>query len=255
MGTTPRTRSLPRITAALAASALFFAACGDDDEAADLNAEQPVDEAVEEDLENGLSDEVADESMTEDEMAEDEAMGEGAMMMETQLDSLNESGVTGTTSVEINDDGTVTVTLETEGFVGGNPHAQHLHIGGNNECPTMEDAGEDGILTTAEGVPSYGEVMVSLTTEGDVGADSALAVERFPVADDSGMVTYERTFELPSGVTTDDLGDAVVVQHGLASMGGDETAYDGDMQSSLDPSLPLEATIPVACGPLSMQQG
>lgn len=250
MATTGTTRSVPRLTAALAASALLFAACGDDDDAADVNAEQPVDEAVEEDLENGLSDEVADEGTTED-----GAMGEGATMMETQLDSLNDSGVTGTAMVEVNDDGTVTVTIESDGFVGGNPHAQHLHIGGSNECPDMSAAGEDGILTTAEGIPAYGEVMVSLTTEGDVGADSALAVERFPVADDSGTVTYERTFELPADVTTDDLGDAVVVQHGLASMGGDEAAYDGDMQSSLDPDLPLEATIPVACGPLAMQQG
>ena len=250
MKTPRKIRSLARTTAAVAASALFFAACGGDEEA-DVGAiEEPV---AEDELIDEGDDLVEEDGLVEDDvMAEDDGLVEEAMMMETPLDSLNDSGVTGTAMVETNDDGTVTVTIETDGFVGGNPHAQHFHIGGNNECPDMSAAGEDGILTTAEGIPAYGEVMVSLTTEGDVGAGSALAVERFPVADDSGMVTYERTFELPSGVTAADLGDAVIVQHGFASMGGDEAVYDGDMQSSLDPSLPLEATIPVACGPLNM---
>lgn len=215
-----RTRSLSRAAAALAASALLVAACGDDDAAEDA---------------------------TEDQAGTAEAMGP----MEVQLDTLNDSGITGSATVEMNDDGTVTVSLESSGFAGANPHAQHLHIGGEGQCPDMSAAGDDDILTTAEGIPAYGEVKVALTTEGDVSAESALAVERFPTADDSGMVTYERTFELPSGVTADDVSKAVVVQHGFAGMGGDPAAYDGDTKSSLDESLPLEATIPVACGPLS----
>ena len=222
---TRRTRSLTRTAAALAASALLVAACGDDD-----------------DVDSGAVDDAADE------VGETE-QGMGAM--EVQLDTLNDSGITGSATVEVNDDGTVTVSLDSNGFTGTNPHAQHLHIGGEGQCPDMGAAGDDGILDTAEGIPAYGEVKVALTTEGDVSAESALAVERFPAADDGGAVTYERTFELPSGVTADDVSNAVVVQHGFAGMGGDPAAYDGDMKSALDETLPLEATIPVACGALS----
>lgn len=44
-----------------------------------------------------------------------------------------------------------------------------------------------------EGQPPYGEIGTSLTTEGDTGADSGLAVERFPGGPSN---EYERTFEL-----------------------------------------------------------
>ncbi|MFP5320605.1 MAG: hypothetical protein ACLGIC_02030 [Acidimicrobiia bacterium] len=237
----------------LAGLSLFVAACGDDDAAEDVDATV---EETETEMETATEMETESEEMTEDQMTESESESEMGMgVMQAQLEPLNDSGISGTVDVQVNDDGTVDVAIQTSGFTGMNPHAQHLHIGGENQCPDMSAAGEDGILTTAEGIPSYGEVQVSLTTEGDVGADSALAVERFPTPNEAGTITYERLgMELPSGVTAEDLSNAVVVQHGLASMGGDPAAYDGDMQSSLDPSLPLEATIPVACAPLGGQQ-
>lgn len=97
----------------------------------------------------------------------------------------------------------------------GLPHAQHLHIGGRNVCPDMSAAGEDGVLSTVEGQPAYAAIQVSLTTGGDFGPDSALAVERMPVASASGEVSYERTLDLTqiSGAIT--LDDVVVVQHGI----------------------------------------
>ncbi len=67
----------------------------------------------------------------------------------------------------------------------------HLHIGGDGECPGQDVAGDDGLISTAEGQPAYGPVMVSLTTEGAVDKASALAVERFPVASADGAVAYE----------------------------------------------------------------
>jgi hypothetical protein len=244
-----RPTPVTRLLGVLAGVSLFVAACGDDD--SDVTPDAGVDEdqvEVEEDLgedEAGLGEEEEMEQESQGVMED--------VAFQTELDSLNGSDVSGTATIEATSDGMVTVSLETTGFVGGNPHAAHLHIGGNNECPGEDVAGEDGLISTAEGIPAYGEVQVSLTTEGDVGADSALAVERFPVAAEDGSVTYERTFELPSGVTAEDLSNAVVVQHGFASLGGDEMAFDGEAQSSLDPSLPLEATIPVACGPLEEQ--
>lgn len=217
-----------RLLALLAAVTMIAAGCnGGDAEDTDVD-EGPVD---------------AEESPG------DEGAG-AATAYQANLESLNDSGVSGTATVETSPDGMVTVNIETTGFVGGNPHAQHFHIGGTNECPGEDAAGDDDLITTAEGIPAYGEVKVALTTDGAVDAASALAVERFPVADEDGSLTYNRSFELPSGVAMEDLSQAVIVQHGFASLGGDETAYDGEMESSLDPSLPLEATIPVACGPL-----
>lgn len=174
--------------------------------------------------------------------------GEASRMLNADLSALNDSGASGTATVEINGN-QITVTVETDG-VSNQPHAQHIHIGGKNECPDESLSGDDDLITTAEGAPAYGGVQVSLTTDGDVSAESALAVPRFPVAEDNSY-EYERTFELPSGVTESDIENGVIVVHGISELFGDENAYDGDEKSSLDPSLPLEATIPSACGALS----
>lgn len=166
------------------------------------------------------------------------------------LQALNDSGATGTATITVDGD-QVTVEIEASGLTPGAPHAQHLHIGGDNTCPGADaDTDDDGLVTTPEGQPFYGDVAVSLTLDGDVSPDSVLAVDRFPVADDSGAVSYSRTFSLPDGVSTDMLGDAVVVQHGVDL--NDSGTYDGDEPSPLNPDLPLEATIPANCGALSV---
>lgn len=164
------------------------------------------------------------------------------------LGQLNGSGASGTANVSL-DGNQLTVQIEATGLAPGAPHAQHLHLGGQNICPDdSADENGDGLIETPEGVPFYGGIAASLTTEGDVTMESGLAVDRFPVADDSGNVSYSRTFELPSGLTADNVGDAVVVLHGVDL--NDSGTYDGDQMSQLDPSLPLEATIPAACGAL-----
>lgn len=166
------------------------------------------------------------------------------------LSELNGSGVSGTADLAV--DGTsVDVTITASGLAPGQPHAQHIHgvIGETSACPTPDaDSDGDGLVSTAEGVPFYGGIQASLTTEGDTSADSGLAVDRFPVAGDDGSVTYTRTFDLPQEVA-DDLGNLHIVVHGIDL--DDSGAYDGDAVSSLDDSLPLEATIPAACGTLA----
>ncbi len=164
------------------------------------------------------------------------------------LSALNGSGANGTATVQVNGN-QVTVTIKSSGLSPNLPHAQHIHIGGQNMCPTKAaDQDGDGLINTVEGQPAYGPVQVSLTTQGDVSAESALAVDRFPVADANGMLNYSRTFELPEGVTAQDVEMGVIVQHGISKLFGDPNMYDGDPRSSLDPSLPLEATIPTTCG-------
>lgn len=157
--------------------------------------------------------------------------------------ALNESGVSGDFSVTLNGttaDFTINVAGATDAV-----HAQHIHgeVGAENVCPTPAlDEDGDGLISTVEGVPAYGLVKVSLTTEGDSTPDSALAIDRFPTG---ASYTYTRSIELPEDIAGD-LGNMNIIVHGLDIDGSGE--YDGDAVSSLDPDLPLEATIPVACG-------
>ncbi|WP_084078169.1 hypothetical protein [Demequina sp. NBRC 110057] len=173
------------------------------------------------------------------------------------LDELNGSGAESTAMVTV-DGTTVHVEISGTGFAPGAPHAQHLHGATDADftCPTEDDVEEldedgDGLLSTAEAAVMYGDVMVSLTTEGDTSGDSALAVDRFPVADDEGNLEYERTFEVSQEVA-DGLSNLHLVQHGIDL--DDSGEYDGDAVSSLDDSLPLEATIPATCGAFGASQ-
>ncbi len=180
------------------------------------------------------------------------AQAQEAQVLRADLRPLNDSGSSGTATVQVRGN-SVTVSVQSRGISPGLPHAQHIHIGGQNVCPPASAAGGSepmNLIDTAEGQPSYGEVKVSLTTEGGVGADSALAVERFPAATNGGTVNYQRTFDLPAGVSAADVRNGVIVQHGISELFGDQAAYDGDPKSSLNPELPLEATIPTNCGKL-----
>lgn len=173
-----------------------------------------------------------------------------ATVLRADLDELNDSGADGQVTVVVKNDGLM-VTLNARGVSSSLPHAQHIHIGGTNSCPTASLAGADGLISTLEGAPAYGAVQVSLTTEGDVSAASGLAVDRFPVANGAGVVTYQRRFDLPTGVTAEEVMDGVIVVHGISELFGDPAAYDGAPRSSLTNALPLEATIPTLCGKLT----
>jgi hypothetical protein len=148
----------------------------------------------------------------------------------------------------------LTVTIKSTGLSPSLAHAQHIHIGGQNICPTAAaQKNAAGHITTTAGQPFYGGIMVSLTTTGDVSASSGLAVDRMPTAAADGSVTYTRTFDLPPGVTPDMIAQGVIVQHGVDY---DKSGkYDGAAKSDLDPSLPEEATDPTDCGKLVASGG
>lgn len=178
-----------------------------------------------------------------------------------QEQGLQASGVyinqgTGSTTTSISIDGNqLTVRVEAMGVAPGLPHAQHIHgeLGTEGSCPALAevDADGDGNISTVEGVANYGTVKISLTTEGDTSPDSALAIDRFPVADDDGTYTYERTFEVDAEIA-ESLEGWVAINHGVDLDQSGE--YDGDLVSSLDDSLPLEATMPATCGVLVAAQ-
>lgn len=165
------------------------------------------------------------------------------------LDSLNDSGATGVALLSL--DGTkLTVKIESSGLTPGAPHAQHIHgdtKGTDFHCPDASaDKDGDGIVSTSEGVPMYGNINISLTTKGATDMASGLAVDRMPVADKNGDLKYSRTINVSQDVA-DHIKDLHVVQHGIDP--NNNKKYDfGAGKSDLDPKLPQEATAPTDCG-------
>lgn len=165
------------------------------------------------------------------------------------MKQLNDSGASGTALVSV-EGSKLTVKIEAEGLVPGMPHAQHIHgstDGHDFRCPDKSaDKDGDGIVSTAEGLPAYGDINISLTTKGDTSKNSGLAVDRMPVAGKDGKLSYSRTITVSQAVA-DHIKDLHVVQHGIDPNGNSK--YDfGKGKSELDPKLPQEATAPASCG-------
>ena len=170
-------------------------------------------------------------------------------MFQAQLDPLNDSGASGTANLALKGD-QLSTDITSEGLAPNLPHAQHIHglEQAISECPSLAaDLNGDGLVNTTEGQPSYGPILTSLTTEGDTSPDSALAVDRFPMANENGTLTYDRTFGVPMNVA-DRLGEFAIVQHGVDLNGNGVYDEGAAGPSDLGPSLPQEATIPATCG-------
>lgn len=169
---------------------------------------------------------------------------------------LNDSGALGTAQLTLQGR-QLTVKIESQGLVPGQPHAQHIHgstTGHEFTCPdTSADKNGDGIVSTAEGLPAYGDINISLTTKGDTSKASGLAVDRMPVADKNGNLSYARTITVSQAVA-DHISRLHVVQHGIDPNGNG--MYDfGKGKSELDPKLPQEATAPANCGTIDSHGG
>ena len=167
---------------------------------------------------------------------------------EADLEPLNRSGADGHAILH-KEGGKLDTRIYTTDLAPNLPHAQHIHgfEQAVSECPTLADSGRDNLITTAEGLPSYGPIQLSLTTRGDTSPASALAVSRFPVANKGGFVGYERTFSVPDSVRKN-LGKMAIVQHGVDLNNNGRYDFRAAGASELDPSLPQEATIPANCG-------
>jgi hypothetical protein len=177
---------------------------------------------------------------------------DGDTMANLQPVPLNGVNGSGSAMVEVNGT-TIDVTMSASGLLADMPHAAHIHFGADarHECPTAgDDADGDGTLTTTDGAPAYGPIVVSLTKSGDTSPDSALAVDRFDTAP-GGELSYQRgsiqvSQEVASAVAN---GESAVVIHGVDHNGSGK--YDGKPMSELDPKLPTEATDPALCGVLA----
>ncbi len=185
--------------------------------------------------------------------AAEAAAGEATATHAT-LRPLNNAPAKGTADVSV-DGRRIDVSLDANRLLKGMPHAQHIHFGAQarHECPTVrDDDNADHRLSTAEGIPAYGPVRVSLTKRGDTSPDSTLAVKRYPMAKDR-QVHYDRDGIRVSRKVARAIrnGNAVVVIHGIDYNGNGKYDFSAG-RSELDPSLPAEATDPVVCGVLNV---
>lgn len=182
--------------------------------------------------------------------------------VQVQLDALNKSGASGTATLTATSTGDLKISIRSKGMVPNSPHAQHLHGAVNGmdfHCPDMSaDKDGNGFVSTEEGLPMYGDIFVSLTTKGDTTKASGLAVDRMPMADAQGAVSYDRTIaagDLPKG-TIEHLKDLHVVQHGIDANNNGKYDLEALGESTLATSaglkgIPEEATDPATCGMIS----
>ncbi len=122
------------------------------------------------------------------------------------LESLNDSGVTGTAWITVTDGKYLTVEIEATGFEAGKLHPQHIHglqkpPAKNSTCPTPEaDADGDGIVSVGEGLPYYGPIILPLMP--------------FDLVEDDGSLSYYATFTIRPN-EFQPLHKRTVVLHGL----------------------------------------
>ena len=193
----------------------------------------------------------------------------GNVVLTAHLTELNDSGASGKAFAVVRGETIRAIGIRARGLTPDAPHAQHIHYGEQamNECPTLAlDSNGDKRINTVEGVPAYGPVVVSLNTSGDTTPASFLDVSRFPVSK-NGSYNYLRTnisftdvagtgYPGAEGLGTAAQiaeairdGEGVVVIHGNDYDGnGTYNLSDPEGASELDPTLPAEATDPVACG-------
>lgn len=107
------------------------------------------------------------------------------------LTPLNNSGVSGTATFELNDAGDMLIAaVAATGLAPNQVHPQHIHgfddPAMNSVIPPASAAGADGILTVPEGAPFYGKVRLPLVTGESSG---------FPMSDASGNLSYTHIFD------------------------------------------------------------
>ncbi|RNI25491.1 hypothetical protein EFY87_00340 [Flexivirga caeni] len=138
------------------------------------------------------------------------------------------------------------------------PHVQHIHINGNDMCPTASaDTNHDGVISTVEGQPAYGKIGTTLSTKGTTGASAAATVT---VAPGGGSFTYKRTFTMNQATLSAIKNNkAVVVVHGLNPANAPKAALTSP--NSLGVTLPgaskklaMIGTAPALCGRLVSSQ-
>lgn len=170
------------------------------------------------------------------------AQPERAASFTGTLTALNGSGVAGTFTIEQKGQGQIRVSIKATGLeVTQQPHVAHVHgLEGNAEarCPTKaQDSDGDGFVELAEGLTTYGPIIVPL---GDVDPDN------------NGVVDYSMTFNINKSSTFadgKDKGDLLpldlreIVIHGMTV-----PAVGEGTPGEVDGEAGYKTVLPVACG-------
>ncbi len=158
----------------------------------------------------------------------------------------NGSNASGDATIEYVRGTTYLVTVNATGLTPGLPHLAHIHgvVQAQNECPGAGAAGRDGLIDTLDGLPAYGPILVTFSTEGDTSAAAGFNLGTAPVADEDGNLFYQREIKLKGNVAAN-LENLHIVVHGEDL--NDSGKYDGKI-STLGMGIRLEAELPVACG-------
>lgn len=108
------------------------------------------------------------------------------------LSPVNDSGVEGTATLMVMEDGELRASLTATGLEEWRIHQQHIHgnpDGAAAECPTDAlDEDDDGIVSLEEALPAVGPVVMPLVQQ------------PFPVAGDDGAVVFRETYELETDI-------------------------------------------------------
>ena len=164
------------------------------------------------------------------------------------LQALNNSGVGGYVELARQGD-RLTVRVQAEGLEANQTHIQHIHgrVGENGEARESNvpseafDTDRDGFVELAEGVPSYGPVLLNLSSPQGAGASG------FPTAP-NGRVDFEETYDLSStagfgaGFDAADLLPFELreyVIHGLTVDGSKGAGTPGEVDGTTSYKLPL----------------
>lgn len=116
----------------------------------------------------------------------------------SQLSPQNGSGVSGTAQIVV-EGNQIGVFLQASGLAPNRMHAQHIHSGSQCATPAL-DANGDGYVDSVEGSLAAGVPVVPLDLSNPLTGGAARSSKNFPVASESGNVSYIASGNLP-GIT------------------------------------------------------
>ena len=175
------------------------------------------------------------------------------LSIETQkgtLTPLNQSGASGTISIQLRGQRYLTVQIDATGLEAGVSHVGHIHgrVEGsqsvNSICPaTAQDADHDAFVELAEGQVTYGPIIIPF---GNTDPDMDGTVHFNHTYDLNDPATFAAGFD-KSDVLPLDLRE--VVLHGLTLEAGEgATNADSVAPNEADGTAGFKAVLPVTCG-------
>jgi hypothetical protein len=182
----------------------------------------------------------------------------------TTFTALNNSGVKGAAALVYDADShNLTVEMDATGLEANQIHPAHIHGFTDNTqatSPTLaQDADHDGFVELAEGLKTYGPILLNLTSpptqpgavgDGTFGGTPNLA--DFPKADANGNLHFQQTYHFdPNDPNAQSLLNTIqqfdhkeIVIHGESVAAGEGAGTGGEV----DGTAGYKAVLPVASG-------